>query len=241
MFKKLNWRIAALIVFMIAAGGFIYWNVSTVQQIKKQTALFEKMLEKEQKPVAANEPPPAAPGKKWVPHGDHFHEVPIDAPDVWQGGPHGPIVGVSNETQLQHEPVRTPPEQTEDVVMWDGRKWSEYSPEEKKAAKQQNELKIWVTYDLIKKSKEIVHDSHFLTIPNLSLPILKERYQVLTENPFPYTPEVHAQLDDITLRWGDAQREQARLWEEVDKKRETVQEEMNRKIEAMRQSGELDD
>ncbi len=85
MTKKMYLGIAALIVFMIAAGGFIYWNVSTVQQMKKQTALFEELLEKEQKPVAAKEPPPAAPGKKWVPHGDHFHEVPIDAPDTWQG------------------------------------------------------------------------------------------------------------------------------------------------------------
>ncbi len=101
MTKKMYLGIAALIVFMIAAGGFIYWNVSTVQQMKKQTALFEKLLEEEKKPVAAKEPPPAAPGKKWVPHGDHFHEVPIDAPDVWQGGAH--------ESVAEEIPVYQPP------------------------------------------------------------------------------------------------------------------------------------
>ena len=98
MTSKMYLGIAALIVFMIAAGGFIYWNVSTVQQMKKQAALFEKMLEKEKEPVVANEPPPAAPGRKWVPHGDHFHEVPIDAPDVWQGEPHEPVVPQKQHT-----------------------------------------------------------------------------------------------------------------------------------------------
>ncbi|RKU11997.1 hypothetical protein C6501_11880 [Candidatus Poribacteria bacterium] len=91
MSNKFSWGKAALIVFVIAAGGFIYWNVSTVQQMKKQAALFEKMLEKEKEPAVAKEPPPAAPGKKWVPHGDHFHEVPIDAPDVWAGEPNAQI------------------------------------------------------------------------------------------------------------------------------------------------------
>ncbi len=88
MFKKLNWRIVALIAFVIAAGGFIYWNVSTVQQLKQELAKDDPLLEQNDEQVAAKEPPPAAPGKKWVPHGDHFHEVPIDAPDVWQGEPH---------------------------------------------------------------------------------------------------------------------------------------------------------
>ena len=92
MTKKVYLGIAALIVFMIAAGGFMYWQWSEVQQLKEQLAQDEKMLEEEKKPIAANELPPASPGNKWVPHGDHFHEVPIDAPDVWQGGPHEPIV-----------------------------------------------------------------------------------------------------------------------------------------------------
>ena len=36
MTKKMYLGIAALIVFMIAAGGFIYWQVSSVQQFKEQ-------------------------------------------------------------------------------------------------------------------------------------------------------------------------------------------------------------
>ena len=87
MNRKMYWGIAALIFVLIAAGGFMYWQLSTVQQLKEQLAQDEKMLEEKDKPVAANELPPAEPGKKWVPHDDHFHEVPIDAPDEWQEAP----------------------------------------------------------------------------------------------------------------------------------------------------------
>lgn len=104
MTHKMFWGLGALIAFVIAAGGFMYWQWSTVQQLQKQAAQFEEMIQKEKKPVAANEPPPAAPGKKWVPHGDHFHEVPIDAPDVWQGEPHEPIV---QPTQIAERPKYT--------------------------------------------------------------------------------------------------------------------------------------
>ena len=34
--NKRNWGIVALIIFVIAAGGFIYWQVSSVQQFKEQ-------------------------------------------------------------------------------------------------------------------------------------------------------------------------------------------------------------
>jgi len=84
----MHWGIAALIVLLIAAGGFIYWQWSSVQQFKEELAQDDKWLEEENKPVAKNDLPPADPGKKWVPHGDHFHQVPIDAPDEWQDEPH---------------------------------------------------------------------------------------------------------------------------------------------------------
>ena len=80
MDRKLYWGIAALVVVLIAAGGFMYWQWSQVQQLKEEVAQDKKLLEEENKPVAENELPPADPGKKWVPHGDHFHQVPIDAP-----------------------------------------------------------------------------------------------------------------------------------------------------------------
>lgn len=87
MSKKLYWGIAALIILMIATGGFIYWQWTEVQQLKEQVAQDEKRREEYNKMVSDNDLPPAEPGKKWVPHDDHFHQVPIDAPDTWQEEP----------------------------------------------------------------------------------------------------------------------------------------------------------
>lgn len=92
MNKHKHWGIAALIVILIAAGAFIQWQWSQVAQFKEQLAKDAKRFEANEKPVTENNLPPAEPGKKWVPHDDHFHQVPIDAPDVWQGEPHKPIV-----------------------------------------------------------------------------------------------------------------------------------------------------
>ena len=52
MNRKHYWGIAALIVFVIAAGGFIYWQLSEVQQLKKQSAQDAKQLEGNDKPEA---------------------------------------------------------------------------------------------------------------------------------------------------------------------------------------------
>ena len=87
MNRQMSWGIAALIIILIAAGGFIYWQWSQVAQFKEQLAQDEKMLEEKRNPLAENNLRPAEPGKKWVPHDDHFHEVPIDAPDEWNDTP----------------------------------------------------------------------------------------------------------------------------------------------------------
>ncbi len=92
MNRKMYWGIAALIVVLIAAGGFIYYQWSQVQQMKEELAQDAKMLEGNDKPVAKNDLPTAEPGFKWVPHGDHFHEVPIDAPDTWSGEMPKPVI-----------------------------------------------------------------------------------------------------------------------------------------------------
>ncbi|MDE0482871.1 MAG: hypothetical protein OXI67_09855 [Candidatus Poribacteria bacterium] len=98
MNRKTYWGIAALVIILIAAGGFMYWQWSSVQQLKEELAQDNKMLEERDKPVAENKPPPAREGFKMVPHGDHWHEVPLDAPDTWQGETHEPSA----------QPVQTP-------------------------------------------------------------------------------------------------------------------------------------
>ena len=86
MLKKLNWGIVALIVFMISAGVFIYWNMSTVHEIKKQLAQDDKISdETDDKPQVQHtakfqdQKPPNEPGFEWVRHGDHWDKVPINA------------------------------------------------------------------------------------------------------------------------------------------------------------------
>ena len=62
MFRKLNWRIVALTIFVIAAGGFIYWQLSSVQQFKKEAAQNENLLEEMRKPVESQALPADATG-----------------------------------------------------------------------------------------------------------------------------------------------------------------------------------
>ena len=72
----------------------MYWQWSQVQQLKEQLAQDKKMLEQKDKLVAENDLPPAKPGFKWVPHGDHFHQVPVVPVSSrygyrrWRGEPH---------------------------------------------------------------------------------------------------------------------------------------------------------
>ena len=127
MNRKMYWGIAALIVVLIAAGGFIYYQWSGVQQLKEEVAQDNKQLEEENKPVAENELPPADPGNKWVPHGDHFHEVPIDAPDAWQGEPHELVVSdaevandVVDKPDWIYDPDREQPDGWDPKLVWEG-------------------------------------------------------------------------------------------------------------------------
>ncbi|MCE2403330.1 hypothetical protein J4G08_20950, partial [Candidatus Poribacteria bacterium] len=63
MNRQMSWGIAALIIILIAAGGFIYWQWSQVAQFKEQLAQDEKMLEEKRNPLAENNLRPAEPGK----------------------------------------------------------------------------------------------------------------------------------------------------------------------------------
>ncbi len=54
--------IAALTIFVIAAGVFIYWQLSSVQQFKKEAAQNEKLLEEMRKPVGSQAQPADATG-----------------------------------------------------------------------------------------------------------------------------------------------------------------------------------
>ena len=95
MDRKMYWGIAALMIILIAAGGFIYYQWSGVQQLKEQLAQDKKMLEKndnvQHAASKADEKPPDEPGYKWVRHNDHWDKVPITGADQKPDPAHQPV------------------------------------------------------------------------------------------------------------------------------------------------------
>ncbi len=85
MRNKLYWGLGILIVLLI--GAFVFVMVNQNAQIKQLEVEAKKAQDKANQ--MKDTPPVAREGYKMVPHGNHWHEVPIDAPDTWQGEPHG--------------------------------------------------------------------------------------------------------------------------------------------------------
>ena len=116
-----------VLIFILGVAIVFYHQYTDIQQLKQEAAEAEKLLEEQHKGVAENDLPPAEPGKKWVPHDDHFHQVPIDAPDVWQGEPHEPVVtdeDVTPEVQEKpdwiYDPDREKPDGWDPKLVWKG-------------------------------------------------------------------------------------------------------------------------
>ncbi|RKU36324.1 hypothetical protein C6496_13790 [Candidatus Poribacteria bacterium] len=93
-----------VLIFILGVAIVFYHQYTDIQQLKQEAAEAEKMLEEKDKPVVENKPPPAREGFKMVPHGDHWHEVPMDAPDVWQEGTPEPVA-----KEVQAKPAYTGP------------------------------------------------------------------------------------------------------------------------------------
>ena len=103
MRNKLYWGLGVLIILIIATGGFVFYQQWTEIQQLKDAAEADNPLEEpiaqsdepivsSDKPITKDDLPAADEGFKWVQHGDHFHQVQIDAPDEWQGEQHEPVV-----------------------------------------------------------------------------------------------------------------------------------------------------
>ena len=93
MRKKMFWGIATLFILLGIFGVFLLFikDRAEIRQLEKELAESNKLLE-EQNKEKTEQPPLARDGFKMVKHGDHWHEVPIDAPDVWQEGTPEPVV-----------------------------------------------------------------------------------------------------------------------------------------------------
>ena len=85
MSKKMFWGLGALIILLISAGGFIFWQLSEMQQLKEEAAAAEKILEEEKKPEVTAETPTdftkPPPGKTFE-GGGHWHN------GEWHDAPH---------------------------------------------------------------------------------------------------------------------------------------------------------
>jgi len=92
MNKQMYWGIAALIIVLIAAGGFMYWQWSSVQQLKEELVQDNKLLEEhnqqKQPPIDYTKPPP---GKTFA-NGGHWHN------GEWHDAPHEPIAQPSHKS-----------------------------------------------------------------------------------------------------------------------------------------------
>ncbi len=109
MRTKVYWGLGVLILLLGAAAVFIIQHeIAENRELKKQLAEAKKLANqiKEQEALK-NNPPVAREGYKMVPHGDHWHEVPIDAPDTWQGEPHGEVVTEDDIPLYQPPPTQT--------------------------------------------------------------------------------------------------------------------------------------
>ena len=127
MTNKLYWGLGVLIILFIAVSSFVFYQQWTeLQQMKKEAAEDDKQREdhlskpdepivSSDKPITKDDLPAADEGFKWVQHDDHFHQVPIDAPDTWQGGEHAPNMPVNQPVVLSENDISKLPELADDI------------------------------------------------------------------------------------------------------------------------------
>ena len=144
MNRKFHWGIAALIIVLIAAGGFMYWQWSTVQQLKEQIAEEKKLLEENDKVQHVvsfeDSKPPDEPGFEWVRHGDHWDRVPLSEPnETTTARPtpppktyDGPLT--FHEELLKTNPVEALRLQTEERGHWSAKWIPPFPPDDLEAA-----------------------------------------------------------------------------------------------------------
>lgn len=145
MSKKMYLGVAALIILLIGAGGFIYWQWSEVQQLKDK---YAQDLEENDKPHVqhavsrSKTKPPDEPGFVWVRHGDHWDKVPIArtpiaAPGAVQPKPHttdaaGEVIYPHHEL-LQTHPVAALRAQARDTGHWSAKYIPPFPPDDVEA------------------------------------------------------------------------------------------------------------
>ena len=170
MNRKMSWGIAALIIILIAAGGFIYYQWSQVQQLKEQLAQDDKLLEENNKPKVqhaastSDTKPPDEPGFEWVRHGDHWDKVPIEL--IGQQTPTEPPVQVKEPEKpaytgpltyhaelLKTNPVKALRLQAEERGHWSSKWIPPFPPDDLEAAEIARTQYLIIYYETIGDTK----------------------------------------------------------------------------------------
>ena len=155
---KLYGGLGILIVLFIGAFTFVMVN-----QLAKNKQLEAELKEAKElanqineRKTAENNPPVAREGFKMVQHDDHWHEVPIDAPDTWQGEQHETPVAQPPKTYtgpltfhkelLETHPVEALRQQARQVGHWSADHIPPFPPDDTEAAEFARELYLYRYY-----------------------------------------------------------------------------------------------
>ena len=101
MGNKLYWGLGVFLVLFI--GFFVFLmvkNQSENRDLMDQLAEMEQLTGQiKEREALKNNPPAAREGYKMVWHDDHWHEVPIDAPDAWDDNTQSPMTKKTETTE----------------------------------------------------------------------------------------------------------------------------------------------
>ncbi|RKU29760.1 hypothetical protein C6497_05305 [Candidatus Poribacteria bacterium] len=210
MRKKMYWGIATLILLLGGFGVFLFIKErAEIRQLKEELAESNKLLEKQYK-ERAKQPPLAREGFKMVPHGDHWHELPIDAPGVRQEGTPEPNVPIEQPMQapktitgkltyhkqlLEKHPVEAVRQQARELGHWSADHIPPFPPEDAEAAEFARELYLYRYYRWTGQTDKPEYQKHGMAQSEI-FHAIRDR-----ENK---TPWEHARTYDLKkLTWPD--------------------------------------
>ncbi len=155
MRNKVYWGLGVLIVLMIGAFVLIMVNeYAENQQLEDDEKKAQEIAEQiNQQKKLKNNTPVARDGFKMVPHDDHWHEVPINAPDTWQ---EEQIADTSDNTQQPvakvdypnpDNPVQALREYLEKQGHWSAEYIPDFPPEDTEAAQMAQNVLIMLAHE----------------------------------------------------------------------------------------------
>ncbi len=159
MRKKMYWGIVTLIILILGVTAVLLLrDTDTEPEVIYKTDV--EPARKTETPIA--EKPTAREGFEMVQHGDHWHEVPIDEPEIMQDEPTtqsdsvkpytGPLT--YHKELLKTHPVEALRKQAEERGHWSAKWIPPFPPDDTEAAEIAKAVYIWVDYYIIKGNSD---------------------------------------------------------------------------------------